>query len=183
MTPFALRLCFHDPGRDAPDYGGERTTFVVMAATLGEALTRWLDRAAERGVMLHVVETAAPIARDELSDLVKAAKAGGIAAGASYPYPPLDPAKGVVFGLVETGRAVSEVGVKAPETGAALAAVFAHAAEEGLDITKIEGLCDLSQATEEATFNGQPLTMAALKIGLSAPGTVTFGAEYALEDE
>ncbi|MEL7115504.1 MAG: hypothetical protein AAGP08_07910 [Pseudomonadota bacterium] len=178
MTAFALRLCFADPARDAADYGGERVTFVLEADDVTDALDRWLHRATEKGATLHVVEEARAVEEGALSDLVAAAREGGIAAGASYGYPPLDPPRGVFFGLAEIDGAVTEVAAKAADAGAAVRAVLAACAEERRALTSLEGFCDLSQATEEATFDGTALTVAALGLGMSAAGTVQFGAAY-----
>ena len=178
MTPFALRLCFRDPSRDGEDYGGERATFVVLAEDLGAALTRWLDRADDKGVTLDIIEEAAPVAGKELAELVTAAKEGGIAAGQSYGYPALEPAKGVFFGLMTGVDGWVEVAAKAADAGAAARALLAAVAETERAVQALEGLCDLTQATEEATFQGQPLYLAALALGMQAPGTVQFGASY-----
>lgn len=182
MTPFALRLCFRDPAREAPDYGGERCTFVVEGARLEEALTRWLDRADEKGIALHIVEEAGPVAGNDLAELVAAARQGGIAAGQSYGYAPLEPAKGVFFGLITDAEGWTELGVNAPDAASAVRAALRHADEERRAFATLEGFCDLTQASDEASFQGQPLAVAALGLGMQAPGTVQFGASYAMEE-
>lgn len=183
MTPFALRLCFRDPDRDEAGYGGERCTFVVEGTRLEEALTRWLDRAEKKGVTLEIIEEAAPLAGPELAELAAAARQGGIAAGQSYGYDALPEAKGVFFGLITGEAGWTEVAVKATDAGAAARALLSAAAEEGRALTSLEGLCDLSQATDEATFQGQALPLAALALGMQAPGTVQFGASYDLGED
>lgn len=178
MTPYTLRLCFFDPARDEDGYGGERATFVVCAQDLTAALTAWLDRASERGVILHVIEEASAVQGKDLAELVSAAKAGGIAAGQSYAYPPLDPAKGVFFGLIHEADGWTEVAAKAPDAAEATRAVLRVLAEDGRSAVALSGLCDLSQANDAASFDGQALPMAALALGMQATGTVQFGASY-----
>lgn len=182
MTPFSLRLCFRDPARDEADYGGERCTFVVMADNLMDALAQWLTRAEDKGATLHVVEEAKVVEGEDLADMVAAAKEGGIAAGQSYGYAPLDEPKGVCFGLIADQDGWVEVGAKGTTTGAALTAVLAKCAEDARDISFLEGFCDLVQASDEATFQSQALPMAALALSMQASGTVQFGATYARDD-
>lgn len=180
MTPFALRLCFFDPDREAPEYGGERATFVVMADDLSTAVTQWLTRADSKGVVLHVVEEAGPVTGDDLAELVEAAGETGLAVGQSYGYAPLEEPKGVAFGLIGDDATLTEVGAKAANLGGSLAAILSSCAQDGRALTRIDGLCDLAQTSEDAQFNGQDLPLAALSIGMQAPGTVVFGADYAL---
>lgn len=178
MTPYALRLCFFDPGRDEDGYGGERCTFVVCAEDLSSALIAWLDRAAARGVTLQLVEEAGLVQGKDLAELVSAAQEGGIAAGQSYAYPPLAPAKGVFFGLIREADGWTEVAAKAPDAAEATRSVLNTLAEEGRIATTLSGLCDLSQATDDVSFGGTALPMAALGLGMQATGTVQFGARY-----
>jgi hypothetical protein len=182
VSAFAIRLCFFDPERDGQDagYGGERASFVIEAPDVSAALTRWLDRAEARGVRLHILEAARAVQGGELPELVAAAQAGGIAAGQSYAYAPLEPGKGVCFGLAETGAEILELAVKAQDTGAALREILAQwpVAEAGA-LTALDGLCDLSQADAGATFDGEDLALVGLSLGMQAESTLRLGARYA----